>query len=138
MYSFLNYERYETERRAGYPPEIGALATKDKNTTAVMVWNYHDEDKKDAGETIHININNIPAKKNKLIQYQIDDEHSNSYELWKKRGSPQTPTAQQIAELEKAGQLAGMGKSKKYKVKKGNLVVDISLPRQRVSLSKMD
>jgi xylan 1,4-beta-xylosidase len=54
---------------------------------------------------ISISINSIPAKKIKLTQYRIDDAHSNAYEVWKKMGSPQNPTAEQIATLEKAGQL---------------------------------
>ncbi len=52
-----------------------------------------------------LNIKGIPAEKATLTQYRIDNEHSNSYEVWKKMGSPQNPTANQIAELEKAGQL---------------------------------
>ena len=43
-----------------------------------------------------------------------------------------------IATLEKAGQLKTMGKSTKLKVSQGKAVVTIQLPRQGVSLLKMD
>ena len=73
-----------------------------------------------------------------LTVYTIDNEHSNSYEVWKKMGSSQNPTAAQIAELEKAGQLETIGTPQKLAPKAGKLLVDISLPRQAVSLIKFD
>ena len=79
-------------------PEIGALATKDSRSAAVMVWNYHDEDKQQAAENIHLEFRNLPRKNITVTQYRIDADHSNSYEAWKKMGSPQTPTTAQIAE----------------------------------------
>ena len=118
--------------------DIGVLASKDSKTAAVMVWNYHDEDKQEPAEPIEIAISNIPAKKFKLTQYRIDNEHSNSYELWKKLGSPQNPTAAQVTELEKAGQLQTIGKVEKLKTKSGKAIIPISLPRQGVSLLKME
>jgi xylan 1,4-beta-xylosidase len=54
--------------------------------------------------------------------------------VWKKMGSPQNPTAAQIKELENAGQLQTIGKSKMLKVKSGRLNISVSLPRQGVSL----
>lgn len=118
--------------------DIGALASKDKNTAAIMIWNYHDEDKQSSGEQIEITVSNMPVKKARLTEYRIDSEHSNSYEVWKKMGSPQNPDAAQIAMLEKAGQLQSIGKQQKIKIKSGNASVSISLPRQGVSLLKLD
>jgi xylan 1,4-beta-xylosidase len=119
-------------------PEIGALASKDKRTAAIMVWHYHDEDKQAPGEPITIDLSNLPMKEFKVTQYRIDSEHSNSYEVWKKMGSPQNPTAAQVSELEKAGQLKAIGKVQKIKTKTGKATLTISLPRQAVALLKMD
>jgi len=119
-------------------PEIGALASSDKRTAAVMIWNYHDEDKQGQDEFIKVNISSIPARKIKLTQYRIDDRHSNSYEVWKKIGSPQNPTPVQITELEKAGQLQAIGKTQKIKTEAGTATMNISLPRQGVALLKFD
>lgn len=117
--------------------DIGALASKDKNTAVIMVWNYHDEDLKGAGEEISIHINGLNAKQLILTEYRIDNQHSNSYEAWKKMGSPQNPNQEQMTELEKAGQLQMMGKPKKITVKE-KTELKIMLPRQGVSLLKID
>ncbi len=114
--------------------DIGALASKNKNSAAVMVWNYHDEDKQSAEENVAISIKNVPAKKITVTQYRIDGKYSNSYEAWKKMGSPQQPSADQIALLEKAGQLQSVGKPVLVPVKSGTAVLDIALARQAVVL----
>jgi len=118
--------------------DIGALASKDQKTAAVMVWNYHDEDKQAPAEPIQVTINGLPVPSVTLTEYRIDNTHSNSYEVWKGMGSPQNPTKEQIATLEQAGQLKTMGKPSKLKVIKGKAVITIQLPRQGVSLLKMD
>ena len=118
--------------------DIGALATKDKNSAAIMIWNYHDEDKQSETENITVTIEGMRAKKCILTHYRIDNEHSNSYELWKKMGSPQNPSSLQINQLEDAGQLATLEKNVTLNNKNGKAVIAIELPRQGVSLLKMD
>lgn len=122
----------------GAKTDIGALASKDSNSATVMVWNYHDKDVQEPAETIHVNINGIPVQKVKFTEYRIDSDHSNSYEVWKKMGSPQNPTKGQIDQLQKAGQLQAMGQAQNVNVNKGILTLDIELPRQGVSLLKID
>ena len=119
--------------------DIGALASKDSHSAAVMIWNYHDEDKQDTiGNAIQLSISNLAAKKIKLTLYQIDYNHSNSYETWKKMGSPQQPTTAQIAELEKSGQLEMIGKPESIAIKNNSLSKTYQLPRQAVALVKLD
>jgi xylan 1,4-beta-xylosidase len=122
----------------GAETEIGALASIDKKSAGIMVWNYHDLDKQGAGEPVQLSLGGLSAKSVTMTHYTIDSEHSNSYEVWKKMGSPQNPTAEQISTLEKAGQLETIGSPQKLAVKGGNLAIDISLPRQAVSLIKLD
>jgi xylan 1,4-beta-xylosidase len=122
----------------GPQTEIGALASIDKKTAGIMVWNYHDLDLQGPGEPVQLSIAGIPASSVTLTHYTIDSEHSNSYEVWKKMGSPQNPTNEQIATLEKAGQLETVGQPIKKNVQGGKVVVDIVLPRQAVSLVKLD
>jgi len=116
--------------------DIGALAAKEKRSATIMIWNYHDEDKQAAAEEIAVNVDGLPAATVTLTEYRIDNEHSNSYEVWKKMGSPQNPTAEQIALLEKAGQLQVLNEPKKMKVK-DKMKIMIQLPRQGVSLLKL-
>jgi xylan 1,4-beta-xylosidase len=122
----------------GAQTDIGVLASKARNAAAVMIWNYHDDDKQGAAEAISVSIDNLPSKTVTLTHYRIDNEHSNSYEVWKKMGSPQSPTNAQIVELQKAGHLQTMGNAQKLNTRKNSLTLNISLPRQGVSLLKID
>jgi len=122
----------------GPQTDIGALATKDKNSAAVMIWNYHDEDKQAPAEPINLSISDLSAKKVKITRYLIDNKHSNSYEAWKKMGSPQSPSAEQIKELEKAGQLETDGAPFDMNLKNGQLTLNLALERQGVMLVKLD
>ena len=118
--------------------DIGGLASKEGRSATVMIWNYHDDDKLAPAEPVQVTINGLPVGPVTVTQFRIDQEHSNSYEVWKKMGSPQNPTKDQIARLENAGQLQTMGKPDKKVLKEGALILDIALPRQGVSLLKLD
>jgi len=122
----------------GAQTDVGAIATKEKNTAAIMIWNYHDADIKGDTADVAVSINNIPANKIKLTQYRIDDTHSNAYEAWKKMGSPQNPTQEQIAILEKAGQLQKINTIKTVSIKDHAAQIHIALPRQAVTLLKIN
>jgi len=117
--------------------DVGAIAAIDKRSATIMLWNYHDEDKQDAGEEIKIGLNGLPVALATMTEYRIDNEHSNSYEAWKKMGSPNNPTPEQIATLEKAGQLKKMNKPTKMKLN-DRMSLTIKLPRQGVSLIKFE
>jgi xylan 1,4-beta-xylosidase len=122
----------------GPQTDIGALASKNKRSAAVIIWNYHDEDKQGPAEPIKLDISGLSTQNVTVTKYLIDSKHSNSYEAWKKMGSPQSPSAQQIEELEKAGQLETEGAPVETNVKNGQLVLDFSLERQGVMLVKVD
>ena len=67
-------------------------------------------------------------------QYRIDRDHSNAYTLWEEMGSPQNPTPEQYARLKAAGQLQLLESPSWVEEKNGDLEMDVSLPRQAVSL----
>ncbi|MXV16781.1 GH39 family glycosyl hydrolase [Hufsiella ginkgonis] len=118
--------------------DVGGIASKDTKSAAAMIWNYHDEDIKTPGEPLEVTFNGLTTRKVKVTQYIIDQAHSNSYEVWKKMGSPQNPTTAQIAALEKAGQLHTLGKTATMSVKNGRILVKTALSRQGVLLVKLD
>ena len=118
--------------------DINGMACAAADNATVMLWNYHDDDVKPEAEQVTVQIKGIPVKQVLLQHYRIDDEHSNSYELWKKMGSPQNPSSKQIAELEKAGQLHLLGSPEYIKTGNGEATIKFSLPRQGVSLLKLD
>jgi xylan 1,4-beta-xylosidase len=118
--------------------DINAIASRDSNQAAIMFWNYHDDDTIAPDAQIEIIVNGIPAKNVQITQYRIDNDHSNSYEVWKKMGSPQNPTEEQYNTLEQAGKLAIIGSPVKGRVKNGSLVYNTILPRQGVALLKLE
>jgi xylan 1,4-beta-xylosidase len=118
--------------------DINGMACKDAGGATVLLWNYHDDDVKAAAEPVSVKIKGITAKQVRVHHFRIDSAHSNSYEVWKKMGSPQNPSAQQIAELEKAGQLQLFGSPEWVKVTNGEAALNFILPRQAVSLLKLE
>ncbi len=150
MYGMMSGNRVEVRGNQNYTfsmvrdssvrkkADIDALASKDQRSAAVMVWHYHDDDVKAEDATIEVDLKGFPAQQVNFKHYRIDNENSNSYEVWKKMGSPENPTAEQISTLEKAGQLALLTSPTYIKTDNGNLKLNLKLPRQGVSLLKFD
>lgn len=118
--------------------DINGLACKSVNDATVMLWNYHDDDVKGDAETVSVKVKGLPEKQVLLHHYRIDDKNSNSYEVWKKMGSPQNPSAEQIAILERAGQLELLTSPEWINTNNGEATINFVLPRQGVSLLKFD
>lgn len=121
----------------GKKTDINALACKDKKTITVLVWNYHDVDIQNAGSPVELKIKGIPSEQATITHYRIDSGHSNSYEVWKTMGSPQDPTAGQIASLEEAGRLEMLNVPENIKISNNEALLKMQLPRQAVSLIKL-
>jgi len=149
MFGMMKGKRVEVNSNRMYPlltirdsgvrkqtTDIGAIAAKDKRTATVMMWNYHDDDVAGEVENVKLEIMGIPSTNIKLQEYRIDKDHSNSYELWKGMGSPQQPTKEQIAQLEKAGQLEQTA-IKNEKSNNGKLRLNVPLPRQGIVFYKI-
>ncbi len=118
----------------GSNPDINALACKDNRLVSVMVWNYHDDDLAAPSSPVTISINGLTSPRVMVYEYRIDKENSNSYEVWKKMGSPQNPTAEQVRTLEAAGQLAMFTSPYWANTKDGTIELSLDLPRQGVTL----
>jgi len=147
MYAKMSGRRLDVESSAGLDadtirakgvrrnPDVSALASLDKNKLCVMVWNYHDDDVPGSDAKISLKFNGLPSLSNaKVTEYRIDQEHSNSYAAWQKMGSPQSPSPDQYAELEKAGQLARIEPPPAIVMNGGTASLPVTLPRQAVSL----
>ena len=72
-----------------------------------------------------------------MQHFRVDEEHSNSYEVWKKMGSPQQPTPEQYAQLEAAGQLQLLGSPRWYTAPDGRVHLTFPLPLHGVSLIRL-
>ncbi|MGB3005054.1 MAG: beta-xylosidase [Chitinophagaceae bacterium] len=118
--------------------DVGGLAAKDNKSATVMIWNYHDDDVMKPALPLTVTIEGVPAKSVTVTHYIIDAEKSNSYEVWKKMGSPQNPTQLQINTLEKAGQLEKVNVMKDSEVRDGKLRIIFPLAHQGVVLLKLN
>ena len=89
------------------------------------------------GQAVDLTIEGVPAQAVTVTHLRVDEDHSNSYAAWKRMGSPQPPTAAQIAELEKAGKLQALSAPSRERVENGRLRITFALPGQGVSLLRL-
>jgi xylan 1,4-beta-xylosidase len=115
-------------------PDVDAFAVRSDRDASVLAWNYHDDDVPGAISQVRFDIAGLPDGRVMLRHYRIDEAHSNAWTAWKTMGSPQHPTAEQYAALETAGQLQALDSPRWIVVKDGHAVIEISMPRQAVSL----
>jgi xylan 1,4-beta-xylosidase len=132
----------ETIRDAGAQgaPDVNALASRQDRAVSVLVWNYHDDDLPAPPARVELVVEGLPVgahERLSLHHYRVDAEHSNSYELWKKMGSPQKPLPEQYLQLERAGQLQLLGSPEWLRATNGRVTLKFDLPRQGVSLLKL-
>jgi xylan 1,4-beta-xylosidase len=118
----------------GEAMDVSALASRQEDEAAIMLWHYHDDDLAGRDAPIRLTINNLPAARALVHHYRIDDTHSNSYSAWLEMGSPQQVSRDQYAELEKAGKLELLDAPRWVDVAGGTATLDFALPRQGVSL----
>ena len=118
--------------------DVHALAAADDHSASIMVWNYHDADMPRDDAFVKVVVKNIAAQKVLLHHYRIDKTHSNSYEAWKKMGSPQSVTTEQYLQLESAGQLGLLRSPEWIPVTNGEITLEFPLPGQGVSLLKLE
>jgi len=120
-------------------PDVGVLASLDTNKLCIMVWHYHDDDLPGPAAAVELSVTGLQSAgaKAKLEHFRIDEDHSNAFSAWKKIGSPQQPTAEQYANLEKAGQLSNLGPAVTVQLDNGKYTLKFQLPRQAVSLLKV-
>ncbi|MBV9659067.1 MAG: beta-xylosidase [Verrucomicrobia bacterium] len=117
-------------------PDVAALASRDGKKLGILCWHYHDDDFPGPAAAVSLEIQGIPKEVARvhLHHFRIDHEHSNAFTAWQRLGAPQSPSAQQYAELEKASLLAQLEPVREMNVENGQGVLCFALPRQAVSL----
>ena len=117
-------------------PDVSALASRDKNHLYVLVWHYHDDDLPGPEAEVELACEGLPpnVRQARFEQFRIDDRYSNAFAAWKSLGSPLQPTAEQFAQLEKAGELAKLDLPENPSLTNGRAVLHLRLPRQSVAL----
>lgn len=117
-------------------PDVGTLASRNGKQIAIMVWHYHDDDLVGPDAAIELKVGGVPesVKTARVSHYRVDQLHSNSYDAWRRMGSPVAPGRKQYAELEAASDLATLGGAEQMVLENGNGNLSFRLPRQGVSL----
>jgi xylan 1,4-beta-xylosidase len=118
-------------------PDVAALATAEDRAVSVLVWNYHDDDLAAPSAEVDLIVQGLPAARALVHHYRIDADHSNSYEVWKKMGSPQQPSPAQYSTLEKAGNLQLLSSPEWRHTENRRVSLRFNLPRQGVSMIRL-
>ncbi len=121
-------------------PDVSALASLRESKLCVLVWHHHDDDVPGPAAEVELSLGGLPAGIGPVLleHFRIDRDHSNAFEAWKRMGSPQRPTPEQYAELERASDLAPLGSPEWLRPEGGKLTLRLNLPRQAVSLLIFD
>jgi xylan 1,4-beta-xylosidase len=119
-------------------PDIDAAATRDDGGISILVWHYHDDDEAGPGANVGISVDGWGDRPATLRHFRMDADHSNAFDVWKGMGRPENPSAQEYARLEAAGQLAEIEEGRSVAVTDGKMALQISLPRQGVSLLRLE
>jgi xylan 1,4-beta-xylosidase len=120
--------------------DVDAFATTDARQAAAMLWNYHDAEKAAPSVPATVTVTGLPKgiARVRLTHYRIDDNHSNAYTVWKAMGSPQNPSAAQIAELKRADGLQLLESPRWIAAQNGAVTVGTDMPHHSISLLQLD
>lgn len=119
-------------------PDVSALAAMKGKKMTVLVWHYHDDDLRGPDAEVRVDLLGAPQGVPQVKRYLVDETHSNSFTAWQAMGSPQQPTAEQLAELEQSCKLAEIKEEPRYIEEGKNAAVLVTLPRQGVTLLEME
>jgi xylan 1,4-beta-xylosidase len=151
MFGFLGSERVKVTSSGGLKteqivelgvrerPDVNAIATRKDHEVEILVWHYHDDDLPAADAAIDLVISGIPSGARRCLQehFRVDSDHSNAFTAWKKMGSPQSPTPEQLEQLERAGQLGLLESPAWTTIDQGTARMQFALPRQGLSLVRI-
>jgi xylan 1,4-beta-xylosidase len=115
-------------------PDVSAMASIDAHSAAVLVSNYHANGKAGLAAPVELAIAGLPRGRMLVQHFRVDDDHSNSFEAWRRMGSPSQPSPGQYALLEAAGQLQSVESPRWTNSADGRLRLNFDLPLHGVSL----
>ncbi|MGO9436976.1 MAG: GH39 family glycosyl hydrolase [Terracidiphilus sp.] len=118
-------------------PDVNAVATQNGKEVDVLVWNYHDADVAVPDAQVQVEIDGLRGAGALESEFRVDAEHSNAYRVWQQMGSPAQPSAEQLKELEKVGQLEQTRPDHSIATKDGMATIGLSVPRQGIVLVRL-
>lgn len=120
--------------------DVDGLAARGEHSISVLLWNYQDDEASATDTPVQLSVAGLPPGAKRILarHYRIDQNHSNSYTVWKTMGSPQSPTPQQYESLKAAGQLQLLKSPWWVESKDGAVRLDFSMPGESVSLVELN
>jgi xylan 1,4-beta-xylosidase len=149
LMSKLSGEWIETESDGALPLEdvvthsvtgnadVNAVATRHGKEVDVLVWNYHDADVAVPDAQVRLEIDGLQGRSVLESEFRMDTTHSNAYRVWQQMGSPLQPYAEQLNQLQNAGQLEETVRDKSVAAIDGKAAIELSLPRQGVAVVQL-
>jgi xylan 1,4-beta-xylosidase len=122
--------------------DLGAIATLDdaKSRLTVLLWNYHDvgggyDERRD----VRLALAGLPgsARRGRAVEYSIDEHSGNAYTAWLAMGSPQPPSAEQVAKLHAAARMRAAPRELTA-TSAGKAELRLVMPRHSVKLIEID
>jgi xylan 1,4-beta-xylosidase len=119
--------------------DVDGLAARGDHEVTVLLWNYQDDEAAAADLPVQLNVAGLPTSAGRILvkHDRIDQNHSNSYTVWKAMGSPQSPTMEQYQSLKAAGQLQLLESPRWVDIKDGAVRLDFPMPGESVSLLEL-
>ena len=116
--------------------DLDVLAATVDREANVLVWHYQDDETAGPSLPASVMISGLPKSAQRVLvtEYRIDDKHSNAYTIWKAMGSPQKPSAAQLAELKARDGLELYESPRWVSPQNGAISVRADLQKQSVSL----
>jgi xylan 1,4-beta-xylosidase len=100
------------------------------------LWNYHDvAGSYDERRTVRLTIDGLSRDRDvrRAVEYSIDEHSGNAYTAWLAMGSPQSPSAEQVAMLHEAEKMRPVRRRARW-TSRGGVQLDVAMPRQSVKL----
>jgi xylan 1,4-beta-xylosidase len=123
-------------------PDIGVVASIDETQSrlTILLWNYHDvaggfDDRRE----VRVTLTGLAGgdKEPRTVEHTIDEVSGNAYTAWLAMGSPQAPTADQIAQLAAAAKMRPIARTLS-RISAAKAQLDITMPGQSVKLIEID
>ena len=118
--------------------DLGVVASIDEARArlTIVMWNYHDvAGGYDVRRDVELRLTGLPGGGSgaHAVEFTIDEVSGNAYTAWLAMGSPQPPTAGQIARLHAAAKMHAVTRDLTA-APAGNAQLNVTLPRQSVKL----
>jgi len=128
--SIDEYDRVEPH------PQVDALASRSANgDVQVLVWNQVCDQYATGERTISVDIEGLEGWASaRVIEYRIDEHHSNAHTVWKTLGRPDWPSDDEVATIRAREGLETAQPDRCEAVQNGCVHLELTLPVHGVSM----